>query len=378
MVKPYATVDGTAAYRDRLVDRLDAEHFGSLDGLTVSSIGLGTYLGDSNDEADEAYLQAIREALRLGCNAFDAAINYRCQRSERVIGRALKEAIAAGEVSRQEVVVATKGGFVPFDGSPPSDPGAYFFETFVETGLCEQSDLVAGCHVMTPGYLADQIERSLENMELDCIDLYYIHNPETQLSVVDRETYEERLRGAFTALEEAVAAGKIRRYGAATWTGFRLEPGTSEHLSLEDMVAAARDVGGEDHHFRAIQLPYNLAMPEAFFKKTQEVGGSRTSLVEAARGFGLATIASASLLQAQLATSLPPGVGDVFSGFASDAQRAIQFVRSTPDICVALVGMGSLAHVQENLEVAAVAPLTPDQFLAAFSAQGGGQEDSPS
>lgn len=267
MVKPYATVEGTAAYLDRFVDRLDAEHFGSLDGLTVSSIGLGTYLGDSNDEADEAYLQAIREALRLGCNAFDAAINYRCQRSERVIGRALKEAIAAGEVSRQEVVVATKGGFVPFDGSPPSDPGAYFFETFVETGLCEQSDLVAGCHVMTPGYLADQIERSLENMELECIDLYYIHNPETQLSVVDRETYEERLRGAFTALEEAVAAGKIRRYGAATWAGFRLEPGTSEHLSLEDMVAAAQDVGGEDHHFRAIQLPYNLAMPEAFFKK---------------------------------------------------------------------------------------------------------------
>jgi aryl-alcohol dehydrogenase-like predicted oxidoreductase len=366
VARPCATPEGTAAYRDRFSERLPAEHFKTLDGLSVSSIGLGTYLGDSTDEADAAYTEAIRRALVMGCNLIDAAINYRCQRSERTIGRALKEAMEAGEISRQEVVVATKGGFVPFDGSVPEEPGSYFSETYVATGIVGPADLVAGCHVMTAGYIADQIERSRRNLELECIDLYYLHNPETQLSAVDWGTFEERLREAFSALEEAVSEGKICRYGAATWNGFRLDPEQTEHLSLEAMVSIAREVGGEDHHFRAVQLPYNLAMPEAFFNTTQRIEGQEVSLVEAAESFGISVVASASLLQAKLTTGLPPALAEVLAGLETDAQRAIQFVRSTPGVGVALVGMSSVSHVEENLSTAAVAPLSSGQFHETF------------
>lgn len=366
MEKPHATAQGTSSYRERFSGRLPKEHFKNLDGLVVSSIGLGTYLGDSTDEADWAYVEALREALRRGCNLIDTAINYRCQRSERTIGQALKEAAQAGEVSRQEVVVATKGGFVPFDGSVPEDPGTYFFETYVGTGLIGPEELVAGCHVMAPAYIKDQIGRSLANLGLECIDLYYLHNPETQLSVVSRETFEERLRATFAALEEEVTAGRISRYGVATWNGFRLAPEQSEHLSLETVVSLAREVAGEGHHFRAVQLPYNLAMPEAFFHSTQHLDGRSASLVEVAESLGVTVVASASLLQSRLASGLPPALGEVMEELDTDAQRAIQFVRSTPGVSVALVGMGSAAHVEENMQAAAVAPLSAEKFQELF------------
>lgn len=366
MEQPYATAQGTSSYRERFSGRLPKEHFKTLDGLAVSSIGLGTYLGDSTDEADQAYIEALREALRGGCNVIDTAINYRCQRSERTIGQALKGAVSAGEVSRQEVVVATKGGFVPFDGSVPEDPGTYFFETYVSQGLIGPEELVAGCHVMAPAYIKDQIGRSLANLGLECIDLYYLHNPETQLSVVSRETFDERLRSTFSALEEEVAQGRISRYGVATWNGFRLAPEQSEHLSLESVAALAREVAGEDHHFRAVQLPYNLAMPEAFFHSTQHIDGRSHSLVEVAERLGITVVASASLLQSRLASGLPPALEEVMEELETDAQRAIQFVRSTPGVNVALVGMGSAVHVEENLRAAAVAPLSAEKFQELF------------
>lgn len=366
MGEPHATKQGTEAYREKFAGSLPKEHYASLDALAVSSIGLGTYLGDSTDAADRAYEEAVGEALLKGCNVVDCAVNYRCQRSERSVGRALREAISRGEVERQEVMVATKGGFVPFDGSVPEDPGAYFYETYVATGVIAPEELVAGCHAMSPRYLADQVARSLENLGLESIDLYYVHNPETQLTQVDRSTFASRLRSAFEALEEAVGAGKIGRYGAATWNGFRLKPDQSEHLSLEAMVSIAREVGGEGHHFRAVQLPYNLAMPEAFFEPTQQLAGEPATLVEAAQALGVSVFASASLLQARLASGLPPALGEVFSGLSTDAQRAIQFVRSTPGVDVALVGMGSTRHVEENMAVAAFPPMEPELFRQTF------------
>src|SRR5437588_13043972 len=87
-------------------------------GVTVSSVGIGTYLGRDDDRTDAAYEEAVRRALQLGINVVDSAINYRNQRSERAVGRALRE----GSVPRERVLVCTKGGFLPFDGARPRDP----------------------------------------------------------------------------------------------------------------------------------------------------------------------------------------------------------------------------------------------------------------
>ena len=368
MIAGWATAEGTARYAASQAERTAPAHFRAFPGgARASSLGLGTYLGREDAATDALYEKAIARALERGFNVLDAAINYRHQRSERAIGRALAACIARGIVAREDVVVTTKGGYLAFDGETPPDPRAYFAATYVQPGIVRPGDVV-GWHCMTPRFLADQIERSRANLGLETIDVYYLHNPETQLDEVDRPAFLERLRAAFGALEEAVRARKIRWYGAATWNGFRVDPSEPGYLSLAELVEVARQVGGDDHHFRVIQLPYNLAMPEAFTRGNQRLGEAMVSTLDAAGKLGIYTMASAPMYQGRLAQNLPPVVADFLPGLATDAQRALQFVRSTPGIGTALVGMKSLGHVEENAGVAASPPVPWEQFQRLFTA----------
>jgi aryl-alcohol dehydrogenase-like predicted oxidoreductase len=326
--------------------------------LHVSSIGLGTYLGDEDDPHDQAYTDAIVAAVRAGCNVLDTAVNYRAQRSERAVGAALARLARAYGIAREEVVVCTKGGYLPFDGYVPADSAAYFRDVYVRTGVLAEDDIVAGSHAMTPRYLADQLDRSLRNLGVAHVDVYYLHNPETQLLHLDRPAFLRRLRAAFAFLEEAVRDGRVGRYGVATWHGFRRSPTARDHLGLTELVREAQAIAGDAHHFAVIQLPYNLAMPEAYATPTQQVGADLVSPIVAAERLGIAVVTSAALLQGQLAHRLPRVLAEAFPGLDTAAQRALQFARSTPGVTTALAGMGHATHVAENLRVAATEPAT--------------------
>ncbi len=367
MITGFGTPDGTDAYARRVARHAAEGHFRALDGCRVSSIGIGTYLGGEDAATDAEYRRAVGRALERSVNVVDTAVNYRYQRSERAVGEAVAALVSAGSLRREELIVATKGGFIPFDGAVPPDPKAYFTETYLRPGILEPKDVVAGSHCMTPRYLKDQIDRSRRNLGLETIDIYYVHNPEMQLGEIDRPEFLKRVRAAFGALEEAVAAGKIRRYGTATWNGYRQPATAPDHLELAELVRAAKDLGGDSHHFKVIQLPYNLAMPEAFTRTNQQVHNKSVSVLEAAERLGLYVMISASVHQGQLARNLPPVIGEFLPGLATDAQRALQFVRSTPGVGTALVGMRTAAHVDENLALAAVPPVPWGQFQRLFS-----------
>lgn len=362
----HATPQGTATFRDRFSRAARAGHFRQQQGLWMSSVGIGTYLGDPDESTDRAYTGAVSRAVELGSNVMDSAINYRHQRSERSIGAALAALASQGRLFREEVVVCTKAGFLAPDTEFPGDMRRYFEENFLKPGIFSPEDVAAGVHCMAPRYLADQLERSLRNLGLECIDVFYLHNPETQLSAVPRQEFLRRLRLAFELLERKAAEGKIQWYGTATWSGYRQSPGSRDYLSLDEIATVAREVAGEQHRFRFLQLPFNLAMPEAITQQNQPVGGRASNLLEAARELGITVVASASLMQASLAAGLPPIIRQVLDGLETDAQRALQFVRSAPGIGVALVGMRNVAHVEENLRVAAVPPAPTSQFLKLF------------
>jgi aryl-alcohol dehydrogenase-like predicted oxidoreductase len=362
-----ATTAGTRRYALRLAAVTAAGHFRQQQELFMSSIGLGTYLGHWDERTDRMYQEAIRRAIDLGCNVIDSAINYRFQRSERAIGAALKQAFDAKRAARDEVIIATKGGFIPFDGEPPRDARAWIIENIIDTGAAAAGEIVGGSHCMAPRYLDNQLSRSLENLDLACVDVYYIHNPEMQLQAVSRAEFDRRIGAAFAFLEEAAAAGRIGFYGTATWNGYRQPPTAPDYLSLEELVNIARGLAGDDHHFRVIQLPYNLAMPEALTEGNQTVNGEALSLLMAADRLGMTVMCSASILQARLSANLPAFVGATLQGLKTDAQRAIQFVRSTPGVTTALVGMSHRSHVEENLEVARVEPPPVEQFFEMFS-----------
>jgi aryl-alcohol dehydrogenase-like predicted oxidoreductase len=170
-------------------------------------------------------------------------------------------------------------------------------------------------------------------------------------------------------LEKKVSQGKIRMYGTATWNGYRQEPTAPDCLSLEELVGIAKEVSGEDHHFKVIQLPFNLAMPEALILKNQRVDGEMTSILEASWRLGVTVIGSSSLLQSQLSKNLPDFIGVCLKGLETDAQRAIQFVRSTPGISSALVGMSKINHIEENMKVAKIPPASIEDFVKLFASE---------
>jgi len=348
MLTGRATPEGTARFRDAAAAA--PGHFRqAAESLWLSSIGIGTYLGRDDAATDALYAASVRRALQLGLNVVDTAINYRNQRSERAVGAALRE---SGR-QRDGIVLCTKGGYIAFDGARPHDARAYVEASFLRPGLLTADEIVAGCHSMAPRYLSDQIDRSRRNLGVDCIDVYYVHNPETQLGEVPRPEFRRRLRDAFEALERACDERRIACYGVATWNGFRLEADDDECLPLADVLQAAQDAGGARHRFRALQLPFNLEMDEAATLRNQ---GNRT-LLDAAGDAGLTVFASASVLQGRLALQISESLQGALQGLRTDAQRALQFARSAPGIACALVGMKTPAHVDENAALAKVVPL---------------------
>ncbi len=150
-------------------------------GLKVSEIALGSWVTDlSGTDAEEVAKKTIDRAFDLGVNFFDCADAYSGGAAERFLGRAL------GEHARHEYVVSSKVFF-------PMGPGAN------DWGLSRK-------------HIIEQLDRSLKNLKLDYIDLYFCHrfDPTTPI--------EETMQ----VLSDMLAAGKILYYGVSEWSPVQL------------------------------------------------------------------------------------------------------------------------------------------------------------
>jgi len=185
-------------------------------------------------------------------------------------------------------------------------------------------------------------------MGLEVIDVYFIHNPEEQLALGPPE-FGRRIRLAFELLEWAVQAGWIRSYGVSTAEGFR-QAEVGAHR-LDRLLDCSREVAGDGHHFKVIQVPLNLRMAEALLKSNHVVDGQAVPLLTAAEANNITVITSISANAGNVSWGIPRSLRAACSGLDSDAQIAIQFARSAPGVCTALVGMTSANHVRENLKL---------------------------
>jgi aryl-alcohol dehydrogenase-like predicted oxidoreductase len=355
LVDGLATPDGTAQFRDRGVTtrHLPPSHFRDAPGkLALSSIGLGTYIGPPDGTTDLAVEHSVAVCL-TSCrvNVLDTAINYRYQRAERSIGRALIRLLEKGEVSRDEVFLATKSGYFAPDAESKLSPEEWVQQELFASGIVKPSEVVDDAHSMTPRYLGDQFDRSRKNLGVEAVDLLYLHNgPDAQLPVVGREEFERRLESAFHFYEELRTKGLLGAYGIATWDCLRVPRSEPGYFSLASAVRIARKVGGEQHGFRFVQFPFNLAMSEAASVHNQIVGDERLTLFDAAGRLGVACFTSVPLLQGQLARGGPKRRG------LSAAQTAVQFARSAPGTIGPLIGQKTSEHLAENLEIASLPP----------------------
>ncbi|MCX7738219.1 MAG: aldo/keto reductase [Hydrogenothermaceae bacterium] len=322
----------------------------------LSEIGIGTYLGDPDKDTSNRYKDVLREAVCLGINVVDTAINYRGMESEKAVGEVIQE------IGREKIVLSTKGGYFPQDVRLKfSSVADYIRENFLDRNIFSKEDITLYGNILTPAYIDWSFEKSLENLKTDYVDVFFLHNPEDQLSICDREKFYRKVWTVFRLLEGKVSERKLRYYGIATWGGLRVEYGEKQHINLEDLVKIAKEVGGEGHHFRFIQLPYNIAMTEAYSLKNQKVGDRFYSTLETVEILGLYTYISAPLFQGRVLRKFPEEVKSMFR-VKNDNHLPIQFVRSTPGVGTTLIGTSHLKHLHENVEIEKLPKLLKEEF----------------
>eukprot|EP01022_Parablepharisma_sp_SALTPOND_P027249 TRINITY_DN660_c0_g1_i1.p1 TRINITY_DN660_c0_g1~~TRINITY_DN660_c0_g1_i1.p1 ORF type:complete len:451 (+),score=41.10 TRINITY_DN660_c0_g1_i1:2098-3450(+) len=226
---------------------------------------------------------------------------------------------------------------------------------------------------MNPKFLAAQLEQSRQNLGLETIDLLYLHNPyEMHGPLTTPSKFMEKLHKAFEFLERMVQANYIKHYGLATYLCFRAPPSESQiHLSLQSVVKAAENVAGtHGHHFKFIQAPINIAMPEAMTEAWQELHTGKEKsehvLLAAANRLSVNLVSCQPLFQGKVVKlKLPQKLK-----FEDRGAGHLQLIRSIPARCLVstLVGMKTLPHVKANLEVVRIDPLPESEFISTIQA----------
>jgi len=363
----FATPAGTKKYVEYAIQKgKPSSHFRIFNDLYLSSIGMGTYLGQLSLEDDNYIENAAYESIKSGAiNVIDTAINYRAMKSEKSIGRALLRLIKDRVIARDQVFICTKNGYITNDGDYPRvDVTEYMQKMFISTEIIKPNDISSGYNVLNPNYIARCIDKSLVNMHLSCIDLVYIHNAfESWYEDISREEFMHMLSKVFEVYEEYRSRNKIKHYGMATWTCFRVHPNNREYLSLEEAVKVAEKVGGKQHGFRFIQLPYNLMYSEAILMKNQDVGSIKNlTILEAAERLNIGVFTSIPLFQSRLLNAKIPD----YAGLTGQVEKLIQVIRSTPSVISPLIGQKNPQHVQQNIKIANVAPMNNLEYKQAI------------
>ncbi|MNU52630.1 General stress protein 69 [compost metagenome] len=189
-------------------------------GLFVSELCLGTMtFGEADNAAlwgkiagvdQDAADQILDRSIKAGVNFVDTADVYSFGTSERILGQAIRNV----GVARKDIVIATK--FLGQMSDKPNDRGA------------------------SRGHIMDSVEKSLERLQVDHIDLYQIHGTDTVPPI------DETLR----ALDDLVSRGLVRYIGLSNWAAWRIAKalGISERrgFSRFETVQAYYSIAGRD------------------------------------------------------------------------------------------------------------------------------------
>lgn len=306
--------------------------------IQPSRLGIGTYLGELTD----AFSQSVKDTIlygtqKLKIRTIDTAINYRYQRSEQLIGEFFQEKL----LSRNEVFLSTKGGFIPFQNTDP----------LKSLGL-KPSDIVEESHCIHPKYIEWSLHQSLKNLKTNHVDIFFLHNPEFSLGVLSPDEWESRIIDCFEFLEKQVTQGSCGVYGIATWQGLRVESKHPNYISLQKLLTRCQKKFSS-HHFKAIQLPVNPYNREFTQLPNQQLSnGKWVTVQDWAQENNFCTLSSAPLLQGQLIPHArdvmqPTEWNDEFTA----SQNLLSWTLRLRGITSTLLGTSQTSHLQEAQKV---------------------------
>ena len=370
-----ASVEGTRRYAQRAIDQgIPASAYRALGrtGLITSSLGFGSY---RIDDRTPEHASAMEKALLGGVNLIDTSTNYANGSSESCIGHVL------ARQQREEFIVVSKVGYV-------QGQALALARTREQRGSAfpEMVKYTEGCwHCIHPEFLADQLGRSLGRLRVEKVDVYLLHNPEyfftdaakrRQRGSLEalRDEFYDRIRRAFSHLEDEVRRGRIGCFGVSS-NKFGVPASDPEATSLERMWAIAGEVAHE-HHFAVAQLPANFFESGAMLTRNN-VTGTKTVL-DFAREHDLAILVNRPLnafyreqlirladtpvrnpeVHARVDPFLPPAtIGESLS------RKALAVLTNTKGVTCVLNGMRRRNYVDDSLGALRSPPFDVDLHL---------------
>jgi aryl-alcohol dehydrogenase-like predicted oxidoreductase len=339
----------------------DPDRLRRLGPWTVSSLGWGTNSGELRNIVDLKVESAVADVLAQGINLLDTSPAYRHRRSQAAVGKGLARCLRSGQARREQLVITSHCGFVALDRKE-EDLKAYFKQTVLPASGLEEADFVACAWSMHPRWIRAQLDLARTLLEVDHIDLLFLDSPELALAVEGPQRWQALLLSAFGELESLVTQGAIGAWGISSLEGFLPRGERPPALRIQTLLDLARRAGGGHSNLAAIQAPFSLAQLQ--FLNPGPDGSP--SLQSQLRESGLSFTAMLGLGQGQLCQGLPEYLRPLLPGCRTDAQRALQFVRSTPGVDTVLVGMKTREHIQENGELLDLPALDETAWQALF------------
>jgi aryl-alcohol dehydrogenase-like predicted oxidoreductase len=310
----------------------------------LSRLGLGLYQGEESDETDAKMLEVMQFALDHDILVFDCAPTYRNLRSEKILGDLLQRNPS------KDLIISTKGGFVPFDFKSGIESENEFVKDMIEKGWI-RPELFDQDYFQTfdINYLDRLLTNTLTVLNRSYVDIYYLHNPEYFLERVGRRDFLNVMREVFFWIKRQLSLGRIKSFGISSWLGF-FNQNEEAALQLEDFVCLAKESGiGAD--FCYIQIPFNFLQTQGLFLKNQSFEQEKFSLIRLAQMLDISIISSAPLAQGRLLRNeFPERVKKIFKDMSAP-QINLSFVLSTPGIACTLIGTTSLDHFKESVSV---------------------------
>jgi len=215
----------------------------------LNRVGIGTYRMNFNHES------ALRHALSSGITTIDTAPNYEMGVSQQLIGNVISD------YKRDSFRIFSKVGMLQGPAFESLKDSNQLPLNMVPLGGSEQPEL--GGFSIHPAFIQSQLQHSLEAVQSDFIDIYFLHNPEILLqnSPDDKQTESQKvfnmyqsIRAAFDQLETEVSRGRIKGYGVSSNVFAR----SDTLVDPEKLLQIAKEIGGESHHFKAVQFPLNV------------------------------------------------------------------------------------------------------------------------
>jgi len=290
--------------------------------LTWSGVGLGTAgFQPTNATHTRHIIEVTGAAIYSGIRIIDTATNYGQGFAEVVVGAAMRRAVLDGRLNRRDITIVSKVGYLPhaLAGGP--------------------------IHSIDPDFLRGEIAASQRRTGLATIDAYLLHNPEEQMA--SNGVGWAGITDAFRELEAAATTGHIGCYGVSAAEGFLA--GEPEFHSLERLLSIARLVGGDDHHFRIIELPISLWRRDSFATTPYHIGGRPASTLDLAAQERLLVLGSSPMGGGRDASNTTDLLRLLFptTSIKSPTMLALQFARSIPDVHGVLAGITNPAHLEE-------------------------------